>query len=217
MNDLVPSNVSAQSVATRFGAFSLLTVRQRKKWLEILLSFETKNQYDVFDANGQAVLQVREEGGGFLELIKRLILGPIRPFMAGVYDAMSGETLMRLHRRFRWIFHRLEISSGSGEPLGAIEKKWSWVRRIYAIQDASGHEVGEIYGPFLKPWTFELRMHGAKVGAITKKWSGFGKELFTDADNFGVDMANVPDPALKALAFAATVLIDVVHFERAKN
>ena len=41
-------------------------------------------------------------------------------------------------------------------------------------------------------------------------------ELFTDADNFGVELTNV-DQDLKALAFAATVLIDVVHFERSKG
>ena len=54
-------------------------------------------------------------------------------------------------------------------------------------------------------------------GIITKRWSGLLKEMFTDADNFGVDLARVPDPQLRALAFAATVLIDVVHFERAKG
>ena len=26
----------------------------------------------------------------------------------------------------------------------------------------------------------------AEVGKISKQWSGFAKELFTDADNFGV-------------------------------
>ena len=25
-----------------------------------------------------------------------------------------------------------------------------------------------------------------KVGKITKQWSGFGREMFTDSDNFGV-------------------------------
>ncbi|MBC7172739.1 MAG: scramblase, partial [Polyangiaceae bacterium] len=37
-----------------------------------------------------------------------------------------------------------------------------------------------------------------------------------DADNFSVDLSNIADARLKALAFAAVVLIDVVHFENAK-
>ena len=53
-----------------------------------------------------------------------------------------------------------------------------------------------------------------EVGLIQKKWSGLGKELFTQADNFWIQFENVADPALRALLFSATVLIDVVHFER---
>ena len=36
---------------------------------------------------------------------------------------------------------------------------------------------------------FELQINtvdGTEVGRVTKKWSGFEKEAFTDADNFGV-------------------------------
>ena len=125
--------------------------------------------------------------------------------------------VLGLKRPFRFIFHRLEIRTPEGELLGAVQKKWSWVRRIYEIEDAHGQIVGELFGPFFKPWTFEIRKGGQTLGAIRKRWSGLAKELFTDADNFGVDLAGVEDPTLKALAFAATVLIDVVHFERAKN
>ena len=38
--------------------------------------------------------------------------------------------------------------------------------------------------------------------------------MFTEADNFWVELERVPDPNLRALLFAATVLVDVVHFER---
>ena len=41
--------------------------------------------------------------------------------------------------------------------------------------------------------------------------------MFTDADNFGIGLGGIADPGLRALAFAATVLIDVVHFERSKR
>ena len=38
--------------------------------------------------------------------------------------------------------------------------------------------------------------------------------MFTEADNFWVTYHDVPDPTLRALLFSATVLIDIVHFER---
>ncbi len=211
---LTPS--TGRNLASKFESYQRLTVRQRKKWMEILLSFEMKNAYDVFDQTQQPVLHVREEGSGFLSFLKRVFLGPSRPFTASVTDPSQLQTWMQLRRPFRFVFHRLEVYGADGALAGAIQKKWSWIRRIYHLEDARGQVVAELFGPILKPWTFEIRVRGQTRGAIRKRWSGWGKELFTDADSFGVELANL-EPDLKMLAFAATVLVDVVHFERSKG
>lgn len=211
-----PPPLQRTDLATSFAGFQRLTVRQRKRWLEILLSLELRNQYDVFDQTQRPVLHVQEEGTGFLQFLKRTFLGPARPFSAAVSDPAGGGVLLRLRRPFRFIFHRLEVAAADGTAVGAIQKRWSWLRRIYDVEDARGQVVAELFGPILKPWTFEIRVRGQARGAIRKRWSGLGKEFFTDADNFGVELANL-DPAVKVLAFAATVLVDVVHFERAKG
>jgi uncharacterized protein YxjI len=206
-----------QAVARCFGEHQRLTVRQQKRWLEIIFNFEQKNRYEVFDEDQQNVLHVEEQGKGLWSTLKRLFLGPVRPFTTHVSDAASSELVLVVTRPFRFIFHRVEVFAGNGDKIGAIERRWSWIRRIYSIEDASGRPIAEIFGPFLKPWTFEIREHGQTVGAIRKRWSGFGKEMFTDADNFGVELDHISDPILRALAFAATILVDVVHFERAKG
>ena len=216
MQPIAVSQTTALAVADQFRSFDRLTVRQKKKWVEILLSFELTNKYDVYAGGAVPTLRVEEQGRGFLGIILRMFLGTARPCHAYVTDAQSGSVLMQLHRRFRFIFHRLEVATGNGEALGAIERRWSWLRRIYNIYDARGNEVLEVFGPFFKPWTFELRVREQSIGVITKRWSGLGKEMFTDADNFGIEMQNVQDPIHRALAFAALVLIDVVHFEKAK-
>ena len=217
MDELAVSSVGLREVTERFRNYGQLTVRQRKRWVEILLSFEMKNQYEVYDENQQPVLRVQEVSTGIGAFLRRVFLGPMRPFQVHVADPMTDEVVLILRRPFRFIFHRLEVMSGSGEALGAIEKRWSWVRRLYVVEDASGHEIARLFGPVLKPWTFEIHTESGAVGAIRKKWSGLGKEMFTDADNFGVDLHGIADAALRALVFAATVLVDVVHFERAKR
>jgi uncharacterized protein YxjI len=209
--------VGTQDLATRFGAYDRLTVRQRKRWVEILLSLEMRNIYDVHDQTGAAVLRVREQGAGILQFLKRIFVGPLRPFEALVGDAASDEPVLRLRRPFRFFLHRLEVATARGERVGAIQRRWSWFRRIYVIEDALGHEVANLFGPILRPWTFEVRLGEQVRGTIRKRWSGLLKEAFTDADNFGVELGNLPDPQLRALTFAATVLIDVVHFERSKG
>jgi len=32
-------------------------------------------------------------------------------------------------------------------------------------------------------WNFKIKIKNVGLAAITKKWAGFGKELFTSADN----------------------------------
>jgi uncharacterized protein YxjI len=211
---LTPS--PARQLAPAFAGFQRLTVRQRKRWVEILLSLEARNQYDVLDQTQRPVLHVREEGSGLLAFLKRVLLGPSRPFTATVTDPAQGAVWMRLRRPFRFLFHRLEVQAADGSPAGAIEKRWSWVRRIYQVEDAQGRVVAELFGPVLRPWTFEIRVRGQPRGAIRKRWSGLGKEVFTDADDFGVELGSL-EPDLRVLAFAATVLLDVVHFERSKG
>jgi len=208
---------SASHVDQHFARYQRLTVRQQKRWLEILTSFEVKNTYDVFDESGAATLRVREQGRGIWSFVRRIFLGPARPFRVHVTDTRTGQVLLELQRPFRFMFHRLDVRTLEGRVLGAIQKKWSLLRRIYHIESESGHVVAELFGPLFKPWTFEIRVQDREVGLIQKKWSGFSKELFTDADNFGVDLSGIQPARLKLLAFAAIVLIDVVHFEKAKG
>ncbi len=211
----LPRVLDSRAAIGRFGQLTRLSVRQRRKWLEMLFSLELRNSYDVFDQDQQAVLKVAEVGTGLGALLLRVFLGTARPFTASVVNTLDQTQLLELKRPFRFIFHELQVRAG-GELLGKIVRRWSWFRRIYAIEDASGRELATLFGPFFRPWTFELRQGERVLGAIRKRWGGVGRELFSDADNFAVELEQVSDAKLRTLTFAATVLVDVIHFERAK-
>ena len=210
--------VGPREIATRFAGYHRLSVRQRKRWWEILLSFEMRNAYDVYDQSQQPALRVQELGTGVGAFFKRMFLGPLRPFRAAgerhrqPAGGAGAAPAVPLHLPPAGGDHRGAASAWAPSSAGG-----RWLRRIYVIEDAQGRVVADLFGPILRPWTFELRVDQQVQGIITKRWTGLLKEMFTDADNFGVDLARVPDPQLRALAFAATVLIDVVHFERAKS
>jgi uncharacterized protein YxjI len=214
MSELVPTPPGA--IAT-FAKTDRLSVRQRKNWLEIITSFDARNKYVVYNELGEPVMNVEEQGTGFGSLMKRLFLQWMRPFETKVEDLTAGGTpLLTLNKPFRFIFHRLEVRDPNGTLLGAIQRKWTWVRRKYILEGPDGREVATLFGPILKPWTFQIQLPGStqEVGVIQKKWSGLLKEMFSEADNFWVAYEAITDPQLRALLFAATVLIDIVHFER---
>ncbi|MBL4635790.1 MAG: hypothetical protein JKY56_18150 [Kofleriaceae bacterium] len=197
-----------------------LSVRQRKRWMEILFSWESKNTYVVYNEAGEPVLNVQEQGKGIGKLLKRLFLRSLRPFTVHVEDLTAQDLekghVMTLTRPFRFFFHRLEITGSDGKVYGAIQRRWAWLRRKYDIEGPNGEHIASLFGPILRPWTFEVRMPGSDecVALVQKKWSGLAKEMFSEADNFWVEMDNISDPQLRAILFAATVLIDIVHFEQ---
>jgi uncharacterized protein YxjI len=210
--NLVPSGSTALAPFVRPHR---LTVRQRKSWLEILTSFDARNKYVVYDESGSPVFNVEEQGTGFGSFLKRVFLRNMRPFTSHVDDLSGQQMLLVLHKPFRFIFHRLEVRDATGNLLGAIQRKWTWFRRKYLIEGPNGQHVATLFGPFFRPWTFKILGAGnnQELGLIQKKWSGLIKEAFTDADNFWIDYQAVTDPQLRAVLFAATALIDIVHFE----
>jgi hypothetical protein len=101
--------------------------------------------------------------------------------------------------------------------VGTVQQRFAFFSRVYDVLGPSGEVLATLRGPFFKPWTFLLEQSGQEVGRIQKRWSGLGKEMFTDADNFGVTFENVRDARLRTLVVAATFLIDFVHFENRGN
>ena len=186
-----------------------LVIEQRKEWGEILTGFETKNKYEVSDQDGNSLYYAAEVGGS---LLLRLFLKALRPFTVMVVDSDS-QTIIEIRRRFRFYFHEADILDADGQLLGKITKRFTLVRRVYSITDSSGEEIFQLFGPLLKPWTFQIMQDEMEQGRITKKWSGLAKEAFSDADNFGVTFPLDWEPSTKAIFLGAVFLIDFVHFE----
>ncbi len=202
---------SEQTTALVAGA-SYLKVSQVKEWGEILTGFETRNKYVVRDEQGQPLILAAEDSTGLGGAFLRMWLKALRPFTMTLMD-QGGNVFLKLRRPFRFMFHRIEVEDAHGRPLGAVERRFSLLRRIYEVMDAGGQSRLTLFGPVFRPWTFEIRRGDEVMGKIQKKWSGLGREMFTDADNFGVEFYPGLDPDDRLLLLAAVFLIDFVHFE----
>ncbi len=186
-----------------------LVVQQKKEWGEILTGFETRNKYSILDASGQQLYLAAEESS----LLARLLLKQFRPFTLHILSP-QGNPVLKLVRPFRFYFHEMAIIDASGKTLGTIKKKFSVLSRQFTVEDSVGMEICRIHGPLLHPWTFRILKHEAETGKITKRWSGLGKEMFTDADNFNITFPPDADTEQKGVLLGALFLIDMLHFEQ---
>jgi len=202
------SNENAQALVGR----QRVVISQVKEMLEIFAGFETKNKYRVVGEGGEELFYAAETSTGLFSVLLRLWLKAARPFTMQVIGR-DGSIVLKLHRPFRFVFHRLEISDGQGHLLGVVQKRWSWVRRIYDVLDGQDNARLRLFGPLFRPWTFEVRKGEAEAGLIQKKWSGALKEMFTDADNFALELGDSLDLDERTLLLGAVFLIDFVHFE----
>lgn len=186
-----------------------LVVRQKKEWGEILTGFETKNKYAVMDASGQELYFAAEESS----FLARFFLKIFRPFSVHVVNR-DGRHVIKGVKPFRFYFHEMEVLDGEGRIIGKICRRFSLLTKKFEIRDHQDLVVCELEAPFFHPWTFKIGSNGSEVGEIVKKWSGLGKEMFTDADNFSVKFPLGADVSRKALLLGALFLIDMVYFEK---
>jgi len=192
-------------------SLNALLVQQKKEWGEILTGFETKNKYAILDTSGRQIYWAAEESS----FLSRWLLRTLRPFTIHILSS-QGSPILKLTRPFRFFLHELNISDSRGRLLGMIKQKFSLLSRKFIIKDFTGREIYKIHGPLLHPWTFRILKNGQEVGKISKKWSGLGKELFTDADNFNIVFPPDIDVNQKSILLGALFLIDMLFFEKSK-
>ncbi|MEO6594796.1 MAG: phospholipid scramblase-related protein [Planctomycetota bacterium] len=186
-------------------------IHQTKEWGEILLGFESKNRFELRDEAGVRLGYAAEEAKGVGQWFLRNLFGRCRKASLHVYDA-SGQQLGRGEKPFRWFFHRMEVFDGD-QSIGAVQRKFSWLHRVFAIENAAGQEVMELKSPLFRIWTFTLWFQGQEVGVIRKKWGGLLKEMFTDADVFGLEVKKHVPLEVRKLLLIATFLVDFTCFE----
>ena len=190
-----------------------LSLKQRKEWVEILVDFETRNQYAVFGARSEEVGTLAEEGGGVLRMITRFLLRSHRPIEAAACDR-AGALVLRLSRPFFWFFSELNVADAQGVKLGSVHRRFAILSRRYDLRDGFGRTFARVKSPIWRIWTFFVKADDGRDATIGKKWGGVLREVFADADTFGIDFSLASwVPEERAVIFSAAVAIDFDFFE----
>jgi len=199
-----------------------LLCKQQIELLEMFTGFETNNKYKIKNTLGQNVYFAVED----TDCCTRQCCGPARPFDLKIFDN-SNQEVIHLQRPLRCsecccpcCLQELEVTSPPGTVIGYIIQKWSILKPKFEICDANRTPVLLIEGPICRCRCsdIEFKILGldgvTQVGQITKQWMGFVKEMFTDADTFGITFPMDLDVKIKACMLGATFLIDFMFFEQ---
>lgn len=203
-----------------------LLVHQKVELLEAFTGFETANKYSIKNSLGQKIYYAVEDS----DCLTRNCCGPRRPFDMKILDNYQNEVI-HLSRPLRcdscWFpccLQSVEVTSPPGTLVGTVEQEWSICCPTYAIKNAGGETVLRIEGPFCTmslcgDVEFQIMSAdgGTQVGKISKQWSGIIREMFTDADYFGITFPMDLDVRMKAVMLGACFLIDAMFFEKAQN
>jgi hypothetical protein len=189
-------------------------IHQKKEWAEIIVDFETRNQYEVLDAEGDAAGTISEVSSGIGGFMKRNVFGSHRSLDVRVHDG-DGQPALSMARPFFFWFSSLDILEEGGAKLGRVDRRFGLIYKKYDLLDAHGRCFAEIRSPRWRLWTFPVRhVNGVSEATISKKWGGALREVFADADTFRVAFESGTWTAAERLVlFAAAISIDFDFFE----
>uniref|UniRef100_A0A8C2VDS1 Phospholipid scramblase n=1 Tax=Chinchilla lanigera TaxID=34839 RepID=A0A8C2VDS1_CHILA len=199
-----------------------ILIHQQTELLEVLTGIETNNRFEIKNSLGQRIYFAVED----TDCCTLNCCGSVRPFTLRVLDHLNREviTMQRPLRCddccFPGCLQEIEVQAPPGVPVGYVIQTWHPCLPKYTVQNARREDVLKITGPCVlcKCCTdidFKIKSLDGKstVGKISKHWTGFFREAFTDADNFGIQFPLDLDVKMKAVMLGACFLIDFMFFE----
>jgi uncharacterized protein YxjI len=188
---------------------SALVITRGVEWGTILLGFEQANRYTVYNGSGEVVAHLLEEEGSLGKAIGRQILRTRRPFTATVLDPSGEQVIFRLRRPAYLISSTIYIEDGEGNRVGEVQQSWHLWRRRYDLF-LNQKQFAAVDAPLLA-WEFEMKdRHGDTLALIDRNFSGFGKEMFTDAGRYVIHFGGTPQEAAEQIHTA----VEAAHPDR---
>lgn len=174
--------------------------------------FKAANNFDIYDPDsGRLILECREEKLGILTKILRFTdYKRYTPFDIQI-RIPDGKQLLRVKRGISFILSRVEVLDEFDQPIGGFKQKFFSIGGAFNVLDKNERIVCELKGKWTG-WDFKFINGDIEYAHVTKKWAGIGRELFTSADNYILQISEtVPKGDIsRQLILAAVMCIDMV-------
>lgn len=174
--------------------------------------FKASNNYDIHNPENQKIIMTcREEKLGFFtKLLRFTKYKRMTPFNLEI-KTPSGEKVLTVKRGISIILSTVEVYDENDKLVGKFKQKFFSVGGKFNILDPMGNMLCKLQGKWTG-WDFKFVKDNKEYAHVSKKWSGLGKEMFTSADNYMLEIKDIvsKDDPLRILIFSAVICIDMV-------
>ncbi len=174
--------------------------------------FKAANNYDIYDPNtGDVIMLCREENlGALTKLFRFTDYKRMTPFDIRI-TTPEGRQLVRVTRGLTFLRSKVTVLNGNDEVVGGFNQKLLAIGGAFDVLDQDDQIICSLKGKWTG-WDFRFSAGDTEFAHVTKKWTGIGKEFFTSADNYILEIADAvpPDNRVRLLILAAVMCIDMV-------
>ncbi|WP_264534750.1 phospholipid scramblase family protein [Flavobacterium sp. N1736] len=174
--------------------------------------FKAANNYDIYDPESNLIIMnCRENNLGFFTKVFRFTdYKRMTPFNIEITTA-SGEKLISVRRGIAWFRSTVEVLDEKDRLVGTFKQKFFSIGGKFEILDKNEKPVATLQGKWTG-WDFKFSHENKQLAQVSKKWAGIGKEFFTSADNYVLQIEEnvAPESPLRQLILAAVMCIDMV-------
>jgi uncharacterized protein YxjI len=181
----------------------ILVVNQKAKLIEI------NNEYAIYDQNGTQIGAVRQVGQSKAKKLIRLV-SDVDQFLTHKFQIvdMQGNVLLAITRPAKLMKSKVIVQNGTGQEIGAIVQQ-NVIGKIHFGLESGGSTYGSINAENWRAWNFSIKdSTETEVARVSKTWAGLGREAFTKADNYVVEIARRLEDPLLSLVVAAALGVD---------
>lgn len=205
-----------------------LVVERRIEMANLIWGWEQSRFFRLTRPDGLNFGHLEERDSSW---INRQVLRLRRPYNVRFYD-VQGNILMSIERKFSLVNSFVSCTTPDGKQIGQSTEEYHVYRRRYNLhlnQDGKLVKFGRINAP---PLTYNFAVedeNGHLMGAIERKWTGIGRQAFTDKNKYLLH--TTPDQVKKlfpkkkisekrlswperTIMLAALISIDFDHFSK---
>lgn len=174
--------------------------------------FKAANNFDILDPATQNILMTcREENLGiFTKIFRFTDYKRMTPFNIEVKTA-SGEKVITIKRGVSLFLSAVEVLDENDNLVGSFKQKFFSIGGKFDVLDKNNNKLCTLKGKWTS-WDFKFVLENEEFAQVSKQWAGLGKELFTSADNYILNISEkVPtDNPIRQLILGAVMCIDMV-------